>query len=130
RRALGLALTLLIFAGLVAPAPLAVAAASVMKADIRTMAMIAVAVAVIAAIAGWTHVARQVPAADKPGGISLAWLAVGIPIALLILQPVQQMRSEPLGKGGAREFYIGISKPLMLAVLAIVLGVLFAGRWQ
>jgi len=130
RRALGLALTLLIFAGLVAPAPLAVAAASVMKADIRTMAMIAVPVAIVAAIAGWAHVRREVPAATKAGRIGLAWLAVAIPIALLILQAVAQMPSEPLGKGGAREFYIGISKPLMLAALAITLGVVFAGRWQ
>ena len=130
RRALGLALTLLIFAGLVAPAPLAVAAASVMKADIRTMAMIAVPVAIVAAIAGWAHVAREVPPATKPGRIGLAWLAVAIPIALLIVQAVAQMPSEPLGKGGAREFYIGISKPLMLAALAITLGVVFAGRWQ
>jgi len=71
-----------------------------------------------------------VPAATKPGRIGLAWLAVAIPIALLIVQAVAQMPSEPLGKGGAREFYIGISKPLMLAALAITLGVLFAGRWQ
>src|SRR5215470_12184531 len=49
RRALGLALTLLVFSGLVAPAPLAIAAASVMKADIRTMALIAVPTAIIAA---------------------------------------------------------------------------------
>src|SRR5438067_83047 len=130
RRALGLALTLLVFAGLVAPSPLAVAAASVMKADIRTMAMIAVPVAIVAALAGWMHVAREVPAAAKPGRIGWAWLAVAVPIALLIVQAVAQMPSEPLGKGGAREFYIGISKPLMLAVLAVTLGVLFAGRWQ
>ncbi len=130
RRALGLALTLLAFSGLVSPAPLAVAAASVMKADIRTMAMIAVPVATVAAALGWIHVARQVPAADRPGRLGPAWLAVAIPIALLIVQAVAQMPSEPLGKGGAREFYIGISKPLMLAVLAITLAVLFAGRWQ
>jgi gluconate:H+ symporter, GntP family len=130
RRALGLALTLLIFAGLVAPSPLAVAAASVMKANIRTMAMIAVPVAMVAAIAGWVHVARQVPAATSPGRLGMAWLAVAIPIALLIVQAVAQMPSEPLGKGGAREFYIGISKPLMLTALAVTLGVLFAGRWQ
>ena len=130
RRALGLALTLLVFAGLVAPSPLAVAAASVMKADIRTMAMIAAPVAIVAALAGWMHVAREVPAAAKAGRIGWAWLAVAIPMALLIVQAVAQMPSEPLGKGGAREFYIGISKPLMLAVLAVTLGVLFAGRWQ
>jgi GntP family gluconate:H+ symporter len=40
------------------------------------------------------------------------------------------MPSEPLGKGGAREFYTGISKPLVLAVLAIVLAILLSRRWQ
>jgi gluconate:H+ symporter, GntP family len=130
RRALGLALTLLIFAALVAPSPLAVAAASVMKADIRTMAMIALPVAIAAAAAGWAYVAREIAVANVPGRIGWAWLAVALPIALLILQAVAQMPSEPLGKGGAREFYIGISKPLMLAALAVTLGVLFAGRWQ
>jgi GntP family gluconate:H+ symporter len=130
RRALGLALTLLIFAALVAPSPLAVAAASVMKANIRTMAMIALPIAIVAAVAGWAHVAREIPAAKVDGRIGWAWLAVAIPIALLILQAVAQMPSEPLGKGGAREFYIGISKPLMLAALAVTLGVLFARRWQ
>ncbi len=130
RRALGLSLTLLIFASLVAPAPLAVAAASVMKAKISTMAMIALPVALIAAVAAWAHVAREVPASGKAGRLTLAWLAVGIPVALLVLQSIAQMPSEPLGKGGAREFYIGISKPLMLTALAVTLGVVFAGRWQ
>jgi len=76
------------------------------------------------------HIARELPAAAKPGRLTIAWLAVAIPIALLIVQAVAQMPSEPLGKGGAREFYIGISKPLMLTALAVTLGVLFAGRWQ
>ena len=130
RRALGLALTLLAVAALVAPSPLAVAAASVMKVSPRTMAMVGVPVAAIAAIVGWWHVARQVPASGVPGRVGWAWLAVAAPIALLIVQSVAQMPSEPLGKGGAREFYIGVSKPLMLAAIAITLGVLFAGRWQ
>lgn len=130
RRALGLALTLLAFAALVAPSPLAVAAGSVMKTDLRTLFMIGFPVALIAAIIGWWHVARQVPAGAVPGEIGWAWLAIAIPIALLVAQSVAQMPSEPLGKGGAREFYIGISKPLMLAAIAITVGVLFAGRWQ
>ena len=48
RRALGMALTLLAVAALVAPSPLAVAAASVFKADIRTMIIAAVPIAAIA----------------------------------------------------------------------------------
>jgi GntP family gluconate:H+ symporter len=130
RRALGLALTLLAFSALVAPSPLGVAAASVMKTSNATMFVVAVPVAAIAALLGWWHVARQVPPSDVPGRLDWAWLAIGIPVGLLVLQSVAQMPSEPLGKGGAREFYIGISKPLMLAAIAITLGVLFAGRWQ
>ena len=130
RRALGLALTLLAFSALVAPSPLAVAASSVMKATNGATFMIALPVAAIAALLGWWYVARQVPQATAPGTLHWAWLAVAVPIALLIVQSVAQMPSEPLGKGGAREFYIGISKPLMLTAIAVTLGVLFAGRWQ
>jgi GntP family gluconate:H+ symporter len=130
RRAVGLALTLLAVSSLVAPSPLAVAAASVMKASNSTMLMVALPLAAIAALLGWWAVARQVPSTAVAGWPDWTWLAVLIPIALLIAQSVAQMPSEPLGKGGAREFYIGISKPLMLAAIAITLGVLFAGRWQ
>jgi GntP family gluconate:H+ symporter len=55
---------------------------------------------------------------------------VGIPLVLLVLQSVAQMPSEPLGKGGAREFYIGISKPLMLTAIAITLAIVLARRWE
>jgi GntP family gluconate:H+ symporter len=130
RRALGLALTLLAVSSLVAPSPIAVAATSVMKASNSTMLMVALPLAAIAALLGWWSVARQIPSTDAAGRLDWTWLAVLIPIALLMVQSVAQMPSEPLGKGGAREFYIGISKPLMLAAIAITLGVLFAGRWQ
>jgi GntP family gluconate:H+ symporter len=130
RRALGLALTLLAFAALVAPAPLVVAAAATMKATNSMTFLFALPVAIIAALLGWWHVAHQVPETNAAGRLDWTWLAVGVPIALLVVQAVAQMPSEPLGKGGAREFYIGISKPLMLTAIAVTLGVLFAGRWQ
>jgi len=126
-RATGLALTLLAVHALVAPSPLAVAAASVMKADVATMVWIAVPAAIVAAAVGWLLFARD----DRgPGRLSLGWLAIVLPIALLIVQSIAQMPSEPLGKGGAREFYTGISKPLVLAVLAIALAALLSRRWQ
>ena len=130
RRALGMALTLLAVAALIAPSPLAVAAASVMKADIRTMMMIAIPIAVVAVALGWWHVARQEPSSPVPGKLGWAWLCIGIPIALLVVQSIAQMPSEPLGKGGAREFYIGISKPLILTAIAITLAVVLARRWE
>jgi GntP family gluconate:H+ symporter len=126
-RAVGLALALLAVHALVAPSPLAVAAASVMKADISTMASLAVPAALVAAAAGWWLFARG----DwTSGALSLGWLAIAFPIALLIVQSVAQMPSEPLGKGGAREFWTGVSKPLILAVLAIALAMLLSRRWQ
>jgi GntP family gluconate:H+ symporter len=130
RRACGMALTLLSFAALVAPSPLAVASASVMKASNSATLVVALPVAVFAALLGWWHVARQVPASDVASRLDWSWLAIGLPIALLIVQSVAQMPSEPLGKGGAREFYIGISEPLILTAIAVTLGVLFARGWQ
>lgn len=130
RRALGLALTLLAVAALLAPSPLAVAAASVMKASLGTALMVAVPVAAVAIVLGWWHVARQIPSTDEPGQLNWAWLCVAIPLVLLVLQSVAQMPSEPLGKGGSREFYIGISRPLMLAAIAITLAIVLARRWE
>ncbi len=125
-----MALTLLAAAALVAPSPLAVAAASVFKANLWTMLAIALPVALVAAALGWGHVARQVPASQAPGQVSWAWLCIGIPIALLIVQSVAQMPNEPLGKGGAREFYTGIAKPLILTAIAITLAIVLARRWE
>ncbi len=127
RRAVGLALTLLIVHALVVPSPLAVAAASVMKADLRTMVFVAVPAATIAAALVWLLVAHGDP---TPGALPIAWLAIALPIALLVLQSIAQMPSEPLGKGGAREFYTGISRPLILAVVAIGLALLLTRRWR
>ncbi|MBS0526887.1 MAG: hypothetical protein JSS04_24885 [Proteobacteria bacterium] len=130
-RAVGVALTVLAAQALVAPSPLAVAAASVVHAGIASMAWIAVPVAIVAAAVGWWLFARGDRKSGRLSGrLSLGWLAIAIPIALLIVQSIAQMPSEPLGKGGAREFYTGISKPLVLAVLAIALAILLSRRWQ
>jgi GntP family gluconate:H+ symporter len=127
RRAIALALTLLIVHALVLPSPLAAAAASVLKASLTTAALIAVPVAAIAAAPVWWLAARGDGAR---GTLSVAWLAIAVPIALLVVQSVAQMPAEPLGKGGAREFYVGISHPLMLAVLTIALALVLSRRWQ
>jgi GntP family gluconate:H+ symporter len=131
RRALGLALVLIAVHALVAPSPLAVAAAAVLRADLKSMLAIAIPVAAIAAASGWLYLAQRMPAGDSPrGALSWAWLALAVPVALLIVQAVAQIPSEPLGKGGAREFYTGISRPLILAVLAIALALALSRRWQ
>src|SRR5262245_32373062 len=74
RRALGLALTLLAFAALVAPSPLAVTASSVMKVPSSATLVIALPVAFIAALLGWWHVAHQVPQATAAGQVDWTWL--------------------------------------------------------
>lgn len=130
RRALGLALTLLAVAALLAPSPLAVATASVLKIPPRSVAMVGGLLAVVAVTLGWWYVSRQVPADRTAGRIGWAWLAVALPVALLIAQSVAQIPGAPLGLGELRDFYLGISAPMTLAVIAITLGVLFAGRWQ
>jgi gluconate:H+ symporter, GntP family len=126
-RAVALALALLTVHALVVPSPLAVAAMSVLKADLRMTLWIGGAAALLVLIALWQRSLRLDPPA---AGLSWRWLALLVPLALLIAQSVAQMPTEPLGKGGAREFYTGISKPLILAVLAIALAMLLSRRWQ
>jgi gluconate:H+ symporter, GntP family len=130
RRALALSLTLLAVHALIIPSPLAVAAGAVVGADIRLMPWIAFPAAAVAATICWLFIASSMPRDPERGGLSWSWLAVAIPVALLIVQAVAQMPTEPLGKGGAREFYTGISHPLILAVLAIALALLLSRRWQ
>ena len=126
-RAVALALAILTVQALVVPSPLAVAAMSVLKADLPTVLWIGGTLALIVLIALWHRSHRLDPLAT---GLSWRWLALLVPLALLIAQSVAQMPTEPLGKGGAREFYTGISKPLVLAVLAIALAMLLSRRWQ
>ena len=126
-RAVTLALAILAVHALVAPSPLAVAAMSVMKANLATMLVFTVPVAAILVLVIFL-LARHIDGLH--GDLSWAWLVLAVPIGLLVLQAIAQMPSEPLGKGGAREFYTGISRSLILAVLAIGLAVVLARRWQ
>jgi GntP family gluconate:H+ symporter len=126
-RAVGLVLTLLAVHALVEPAPLAVAALSVVRADLWIALSIGAPLALLLTIAIWSWAARR----DAPDGVlSWGWLAIIVPLALLIAQAIAQMPAEPLGKGGAREFYTGISKPLILAVLAISIAMILSRRWR
>lgn len=126
-RAVALALSVLVVHALVVPSPLAVAAMSVLKADVRLALAIGGAVALLLLIVLWSRT-RQAQASGAL--LSPGWLAILVPLGLLIAQSVAQMPTEPLGKGGARELYTGISRPLILAVLAIALAMLLSRRWQ
>ncbi len=125
-RAVALALSVLAVHALVVPSPLSVAALSVLKADVRTSLAIGGAVALLLLIVLWLRT-RQ---ADPTGYAFLGWLVILVPLGLLIAQSVAQMPTEPLGKGGARELYTGISRPLILAVLTIALAMVLSRRWQ
>jgi GntP family gluconate:H+ symporter len=94
------------------------------------MLWIALPAAAVAMGAAWVFVTRSLAPDTDRGTLSLGWIAIGVPLVLLIVQAIAQMPTEPLGKGGAREFYTGISHPLILAVIAIALALLLSRRWQ
>lgn len=130
RRALGLALTVLATAALLAPSPLPVASVTILKATFRIELLVAIPVAIVAIALGWWHVARQIPPSDVPGRLTWAWLCIFVPIALLILQRIAQLPAAPMGKGNMHEFLIGICKPVMLACVVIALVIVLARRWE
>lgn len=141
RSALVLSLSLLASFALVPPSPIAVAAAAVLGADAMTVFTIGAPLAAIVALAGWFYAGRALPRVDdsdasvttEPMRIRDALtliLPVLVPIALLIVQSVAQIPSEPLGRGGMRELFTGISRPLMLMALAAGLALLLVWRWD
>ena len=141
RSALVLSLSLLASFALVPPSPVAIAGSSVLGADATTVFAIGAPLAVIIALAGWFYAGRSLPRVDDSDteatterastrdALTLA-LPVLIPIALLIVQSVAQIPSEPLGRGGMRELFTGISRPLMLMVFAAGLALLLVWRWD
>jgi len=140
RAAVPLSLALLASYALVPPSPIAIAGAAVLKADATSVFVVGAPLAIIVAVAGWLAVRRALPAEPEASveavgrptlrdGLALA-LPVLVPLVLLVVQSVAQIPSEPLGRGGAREFYTGISRPLMLMVIAIGLVLLLTWRWD
>lgn len=141
RSALVLSLSLLASFALVPPSPIAIAGSSVLGADAMTVLAIGAPLAAVIATAGWFYAVRALPRVDdgdaevaigplrKRDALALV-LPVLIPIALLIVQSVAQIPSEPLGRGGMRELFTGISRPLMLMVFAAGLALLLVWRWD
>ena len=130
QRTLLLVLGLLAVHALVMPSPLAVAAATVLQADLARMLPIAVLAALFATVAGWLYIVLVVPPDAARGGFSLGWLVLGVVLTLVILNAVAQMPTEPFGRTKVREYWTAISTPLMLTVLAVALALLLSGRWQ
>jgi GntP family gluconate:H+ symporter len=141
RSALVLSLSLLASFALVPPSPIAIAGAAVLGADAMTVFAIGAPLAIVVAVAGWFHASRALPTVDdsdaeaasepmRARDVLTVVLPVLIPIALLIVQSVAQIPSEPLGRGGMRELFTGISRPLMLMVFAAGLALLLVWRWD
>ena len=127
--------------GLALVSPIPIAAAAIIDAPWSRVALFGVPLAVLLAGLGaawsrWLAVADVVPqatmqdppAAPKPSGWSAAVLVVAtaIPLALLIVQSLGDIPSEPLGGGTAREMVIGVGRPLVLLVVGI--GIMVIGN--
>ena len=124
----------------VPPSPIAIAGSSVLGADAMTVLAIGAPLAVVVTLAGWFYAGRALPRVDdrdaplaigpmRTRDVLVVVLPVLVPIALLIVQSVAQIPSEPLGRGGMRELFTGISRPLMLMVCAAGLALLVVWRW-
>ena len=134
-----LALALSASHGLALVSPVPIAAASILGASWSAVALFGVPLAVLLAVLGaawsrWLAVAdpapisQDAPAAPKASAWSAAVLVVAtaIPLALLIVQSLGDIPSEPLGGGTARELVIGVGRPLVLLIVGI--GIMVIGN--
>jgi gluconate:H+ symporter, GntP family len=120
--------------GLALVSPVPIVAAAILGAPWSRVALFGVPLAVLLAGLGaawsrWLAVAdvapqapsQQSPAIAKANGWSAAVLviATAVPLALLIVQSLGEIPSEPLGGGTAREMVIGVGRPLVLLLVGI-----------
>jgi gluconate:H+ symporter, GntP family len=140
-----LALALSASHGLVLVSPVPIAAASILGAPWSAVALFGVPLAVLLAVAGaawsrWLAIAEPAPTAQDvpPARKASAWsaavlvAATAVTLALLIVQSLGDIPSEPLGGGTARELVIGVGRPLVLLIVGIGITAIgnarFAGR--
>ena len=127
--------------GLALVSPVPIAAAAILGAPWSRVALFGVPLAILLAGLGaawsrWLAVADASPQAPsqesaaltKANGWSAAVLvaATGLPLALLIVQSIGEIPSEPLGGGTAREMVIGVGRPLVLLLVGI--GIMVIGN--
>jgi gluconate:H+ symporter, GntP family len=127
--------------GLALVSPIPIAAAAILAAPWSRMALFGVPIAVLMAGLGaawsrWLAVADAMPQAQSQEAPDTAkanaWpaavlvLATAVPLALLILQSLGDIPSEPLGGGTAREMVIGVGRPLVLLLVGI--GIMVIGN--
>ena len=134
-----LALALSASHGLALVSPVPIAAASILGASWSAVALFGVPLAVLSAVLGaaWSRwfaiadpapTAQDAPAAPKASAWSAAVLvaATAVPLALLIVQSLGDIPSEPLGGGTARELVIGVGRPLVLLIVGV--GIMVIGN--
>jgi gluconate:H+ symporter, GntP family len=145
---LALALAISASHGLVAFSPVVIAAASILDAAWTSVALFGLPVAVLSAAFGaawsrWLPVASAVPQSptnapanevDPIAQSRSGWpavmliLATAIPLVLLMVQSIGTFPSEPLGGGTARELVLGVGRPLILFLFAVV--IVRSGTWH
>jgi GntP family gluconate:H+ symporter len=136
-----LALALSASHGLALVSPIPIAAASILGAPWSKVALFGVPLAVVVAAFGatwsrWLAGADtaapfpDAPAAPKKSAWSAAVLivATAVPLALLIVQSLGDIPSEPLGGGTARELVIGVGRPLALLIAGVGIMVISNAR--
>jgi GntP family gluconate:H+ symporter len=145
RPALALGLALSASHGLLLPAPVILAAVTILGADWSTALLYGLPAALVAALAG-ALVARGAAANDDtlpeaaevldgeilhaPGRAALMLILVSaVLIGLLITQSLGDIASEPLGGGSNREFLIGLGRPLILLLVGVGAMLLLTWHW-
>jgi GntP family gluconate:H+ symporter len=144
RPALALGLALSASHGLLLPAPVILAAVTILGADWSTALLYGLPAALVAALAG--SLMARTAAADHdtlpetteamdatyhaPGRAALVLILVtAVLIGLLITQSLGDIASEPLGGGSNREFLIGLGRPLILLLVGVGAMLLLTWHW-
>jgi GntP family gluconate:H+ symporter len=138
RAATTLALAISASHGLLLLAPVPIAAASILDASWGRVALFGVPIALVVVACGalwarWLPVAGaalppSLPDAEPRGGgiAAVLVLAAIVPLAMLMVQSLGDIPSEPLGGGTRREMVLAFGRPLFLFLVA--LGIMVIGH--
>ncbi|HSI39389.1 MAG TPA: GntP family permease [Xanthobacteraceae bacterium] len=141
RAALRLALAISAGHGLLLPAPLVIAAVTILAADWRIALGLGLPAALVAGAAGALFVGRAPRASEAPGeppgevfaapgrGAAALVVASVVLIALLVAQSLGDIASEPFGGGSNREFLLALGRPLVLMLAGLAVLLVLSGRW-
>jgi GntP family gluconate:H+ symporter len=135
RDTIAMALAISASHGLAVLTPVPIAAAAIIGADWQRVALFGLPLAVLLAAFGalfarWSSPAGAMtqpptaalqPGPEKPskGHPIVLIAAIVIPLALLTVQSIGEMPSEPLGGGTKRELIIGVGRPLILFLVGV-----------